>query len=634
MQKVKKSFGGTIRSFLLGKPIASSKAHDEKLSPLIGLPVLASDALSSVAYGTEAIAQILMLGTQVALLDLVPIALCIAVLIAIIATSYNQTIHAYPSGGGSYIVASENLGETAGLIAGAALLIDYVLTVSVSIAAGVAAIISAFPGAHIGIVSVSLAAILLITYVNLRGVKESGTLFMVPVYTFIFSIVVMILLGLWRAHGNPLPVQHVVTDVTPESASGVAGIAAVFLLLRAFAAGCTALTGVEAVSNGIPVFKDPASKNASTTLKWMATILISMFLGISILSRFLPHVSLISDSNNPDYRSLVSQVAEFAFGSNRAVGFYIVQFSTAVILVLAANTSFADFPRLSSLLARDGFLPRSLSRLGDRLVFHNGILILGVLSAVLIIIHKGQLDSLLPLYAVGVFSAFTLSQAGMVVHWNRLKTKEKHWKHNAFINGIGAFCSGVVLVIIFVTKFKEGAYEVAILMAVLFALFKAIKLRYKSINRQLTTGSLPVVEASAPDRSSKHVVVLLVPRVHRGILEALEYARLIKGEVHPIHVTLDNRNLTKIQMAWEKQVKGINLEILPSPFRSLIRPVLDYVDGLHVTDPNLMVTVIVPEAISLKMHQKLLQENVGTQLKLALASRHNVVVTNVRYFLD
>ncbi len=611
-----------LRTTFFGKPIPTSRAHHERLSPLLGLPVFASDALSSVAYATEAILGILVLAGIEALNYQIGITAAIALLIVIIAYSYNQTIHAYPNGGGSYIVASENLGDRAGVLAGAALLIDYILTVSVSVAAGVAAIVSAFPHLHHFLVPMSVASILVIAWLNLRGVRESGRAFAIPVYAFIIGIVGMVLWGL--IHLGVHPAAHLSVVAGEGTVGKEAKVMMLYLILRAFAAGCTALTGVEAVSNGVPAFKAPESRNAATTLRWMTFLLVIMFVGIGVLARTLPHLSLY-DSGDDHYRSVVSQIAAATLGGDKSVGFYYVQFTTALILVLAANTSFADFPRLASLMARDGFLPRSLSRQGDRLVFHNGILILAILAGALIVYFRGQLDLLLPLYAVGVFSAFTLSQAGMVVHWFRLKNSG--WRRSAFINGLGASLSGIVLLIIFFTKFLEGAWIVGVLMTVMYFLFRTIRRRYRNITEQLT------LDAEVPVQPDKHMVLLLVPRVHKGVLTALEYALLIKGTCRALHVTLDERALLNLRRMWERYGEGVPLVILNSPYRSLIDPLLDYLDEIHAEDPDTVVTVIVPEAISSKWFQKLLQENVALQLKVALSSRHNVVVTNVRYFL-
>ncbi|MHB8637225.1 MAG: APC family permease [Fimbriimonadaceae bacterium] len=609
-----------LRATFFGKPIPTSRAHHERLAPILGLPVFASDALSSVAYATEAILGILVLAGIAALHLQFTITIAIALLIVIIAFSYNQTIHAYPNGGGSYIVASENLGERAGVLAGAALLIDYILTVSVSVTAGIAAIVSAFPHLHRYLVPLSLACILVIAWLNLRGVRESGRAFAIPVYAFIVGIVGMVVWGLVHRGLAPVPHQQAVTDTLGKEAN----ISMVYLVLRAFAAGCTALTGVEAVSNGVPAFKPPESKNAATTLRWMTVLLVVMFVGIGLLARTLPSLNLY-DSGNPRYRSLISQLAAATLGGDRSFGFYYVQFTTAIILVLAANTSFADFPRLSSLMARDGYLPRSLARQGDRLVFHNGIVMLACLAGALVWYFKGQLDLLLPLYAVGVFSAFTLSQAGMVVHWAKERTPR--WRRSAFVNGAGAVLSGVVLLVIFLTKFMEGAWIVGVLMAIMFIVFRMIRSRYREISAQLA------LDGDVPVQPAHHLVLILVPRVHKGILTALEYALMIKGTCRALHVTLDDRAVVNLRRMWERYGEGVPLVILNSPYRSLIDPLLDYLDEIHAEDPDTVVTVIVPESISTRFSQKLLQENVALQLKVALSSRKNVVVTNVRYFL-
>ncbi len=625
---------GRLRRALLGAPIPTSRAHQERLGPLLGLPVFSSDALSSVAYATEAILGILILRSQDALHFQIYISLAICILIIIVAISYNQTIHAYPSGGGSYIVASENLGETPGLLAGAALLVDYVLTVSVSIAAGIAAITSAYHSLSPYLVPICILCVAVVAWANLRGVKESGVVFAFPTYAFVLGMLLLLCFGIYKTFQAPPGHHQIVTAVKGgESLVGKeVSFALLFIILRAFAAGCTALTGIEAVSNGVQAFKIPESHNASVTLRWMAGILTAMFLGTGYLAIHLPVLSL-NDGSDPHYMTLVAQIASWVFDGKNAAGvvihsipFYFVQISTAAILILAANTAFADFPRLASLLARDGYLPRPLARQGDRLVFHNGILFLGAAAALIVWYFKGQLDGLLPLYAVGVFTAFTLSQIGMVVHW--FKTKEPHWKQSAVINGFGAVLTMIVTGIILVTKFTEGAWIVTILLAVQFALFKSIKTRYGSIARQLAIGDEP------PRMPAAHASILLVPRVHRGILAALEYALLIGLECRAVHVAINRKALPEVMSLWERYGEGVPLEVLKTPYRSLIQPVLEYVDRLHEENPDRVITVIVPEAVASTWLHSLLQENVANQLKQSLGSRKNVVVTNVRYFLD
>lgn len=623
---------GTMRRVLLGAPIPTSKASHERLSPFLGLPVFSSDALSSVAYATEAILMVLVLkasegNTAEMLFKQIGISIGIIVLIAVVAFSYNQTIHAYPSGGGSYIVASENLGETAGLIAGAALLVDYVLTVSVSVAAGVAAIVSAYHNLHPYIVVISAACIGVVAWANLRGVKESGQAFAIPTYGFVIGLFALIAIGVFKAHAAPAMVQQVSSlDEHGVSQIGIEAtkVSMLFILMRAFAAGCTALTGIEAVSNGVQAFKAPEPDNASVTLRWMAGILAVMFLGIGYLALHIPVLTLHA-SGNKAYETVVSQIAAWVFGRG-SIPYLYIQYFTAFILILAANTAFADFPRLASLLARDGYLPRPLARQGDRLVFHNGIIALAIASGAIVWYFHGELDSLLPLYAVGVFTAFTLSQFGMVVHW--IKSKEGNWRQGAVINCFGAVLTLVVWAIILYTKFVEGAWIVTILLAVQFVIFKAISNRYRSISTQLKVGDKP------PRQPSRATTILLVNRVHRGVLTALHYARASGLNVRAVHIAINRKALPEVQSMWEQYGEKIPLDVLNSPYRSLITPVLEYVDRLLEDDPDQVVTVVVPEAYSNNWIHRLLQENVASQLKAALGKRKHVIVTNVRYFLD
>ncbi len=615
---------GKLRRVLLGAPIPSSKAHHERLSPLLGLPVFSSDALSSVAYATEAVLGILILG-QTVNRELLHyqffISLAICILIIVVGISYNQTIHAYPQGGGSYIVASENLGETPGLLAAGSILVDYILTVSVSTVAGVTAITSAYPTLTPYLVPMCLFCVACVAWANLRGVRESGSVFAVPTYAFIFGIFVLIIFGSYKAFTTPAVHQEV---VAPGLLGKEASFAFLFIILRAFAAGCTALTGIEAVSDGVQAFKPPESHNASITLRIMTVILTLMFLGTGYLAMHLPTLTF-HDANDPQYRTLVAQIAQWVFGY-QTKPFLFIQFSTAAILILAANTAFADFPRLSSFLARDGYVPRPLARQGDRLVFHNGIMFLAIAAGFIIWYFKGRLDGLLPLYAVGVFTAFTLSQFGMVKHWFRLKGP--HWKQSATINMIGAVLTLIVTAIILVTKFLDGAWIVTILLALQFILFKSVKRRYLSIAKQLAIGNTP------PKMPAAHVSILLVPRVHRGILAALEYALLLDLQCRAVHVAINKKALPEVMATWERYGEGVPLDVLNTPYRSLIQPVLEYVDRLLEENPDRIITVIVPEAVASTWLHSLLQENVANQLKQALGLRKNVVVTNVRYFLD
>lgn len=617
---------GSFRRLLLGKPIPTSKASHERLSPVIGLPVFASDALSSVAYATEAILSILVLMSVMAMQYQIWVSIAVCVLILIVALSYQMTIQAYPQGGGSYIVATDNLGPKAGMVAGAALMIDYVLTVAVSIAAGVAAIASAYPSLHEHLVPISIFFIGVVALANLRGVKESGALFAIPTYGFVLAIILMLGYAVVKSMGTPAGIPQVIAET--KDGKNLIGLEASFpvwfIILRSFAAGCTALTGIEAVSDGVQAFKAPEAKNAIATLRWMAVILISLFLGVGLVVQHLPMLTL-HRTDNPEFRTVLSQIATWAFGSATHPLYYFVQFSTFAILILAANTAFADFPRLSSFIARDGFLPRPLARQGDRLVFHNGIIILAVAAAVLVYAFKGELDGLLPLYAVGVFTAFSLSQVGMVAHWK--KHQPTGWRKKWSLNILGSVLCIAVLIVIAVTKFKEGAWLILILLPMVVALFATIRKRYDSMTKQLVIGDV------TPKMPRGHTSLLLVPRVHNGILAALNYARVTDPDCQAIHIVIDERRVGEIQDTWAKYGANVPLVLLRSPYRSLIDPVLDYVDELLRENNEQVITVIVPEAVSTKWFHKLLQENVAQQLKNALGMRPNVVVTNVKYFL-
>lgn len=600
-----------LKRVLVGKPIHTKHAHHERLPKIFALPVFASDALSSVAYATEQIMVQLLFAGVAAFSLTMPISLAIVGLLIVVAMSYNQTIHAYPMGGGSYRVSTDNLGSMAGRIAGASLLIDYILTVSVSVSAGVAAIISMAPILHPYIVHMGVLAITIVGLLNLRGAKESGLVFAIPTFSFILLIVTMILWGLIKGGApgvSPVPVPS-------HAGSHEMGL---FLILRAFAAGCTALTGVEAISDGVQAFKPPEAKNASQTLAWMAVILCSMFLGISALAHMYPIMPMAEQT--PGYMTIIAQISTQIFPHWL---FVALQVATALILILAANTAFADFPRLSSFIARDGYLPRQLSSVGDRLVFQNGIILLSLLAIGLIVLFKGETSRLIPLYAVGVFTSFTLSQAGMVVMLR--KKKERLWK--MAISALGCAVTFVVMVIILATKFQEGAYLIVVALAILLTIFWAIRRHYDYLARELSV---------TPDdkvREVKTTILLLVPRLHRGILKGISYAKAMSKDVRAIHVTLDPNSLGQVKADWNRFGADIPLVILDSPYRSLIEPVIDYIDQTIAEDPNMMITVIVPQAVPKYVWQSLLHNNAAVPLKLALSSRRNVVITNVRYFL-
>lgn len=624
---------GFARRLLLGTPLSSDHADHTLLRKLVALPVFASDAISSVAYASQQI--ILALGgaglwmaSQSATYGHYTLLITglIVLLLGIVVASYWQTVFAYPNGGGSYIVSKENLGTLPGLIAAAALLIDYVLTVSVSIAAGIQNLKDVPLFAHAGIgehlVLYCLLAIGVLTYANLRGLKESGTVFAPPTYAFVGLCYLMIFLGVvgpfvgWQFH--PEYVNH------EWGASKAVETLGLVVLMKAFANGCSAMTGTEAVSNGIPAFKGDKSKNAALTLLAMGLILGSLFLGISYLAMKF-HV-VYWEENGKTASAVIDQLSGAIFGKTGKFSFLYVatQLATALILVLAANTAYADFPRLASILSKDKFLPRQLANVGDRLVFNNGILMLGVFAALLIFVKKGSVDALIPLYAIGVFLAFTLSQTGMVLHWN--KERGAHWERKALINGIGALATFLVLLDIAFEKFTEGAWIVILLMGALVVLFRKIHSHYVDVANQLRLTELtPVVSPSI------NTVVLLVPSLHRGVLPALAYARSLSPDVRAVHIALNTEKVDSLRHEWNQVAEGIPLVVLPSPYRLLVPPLMEYLNDVQAERDDDMVTVILPEAVPTRWWHHLLHNQTGFRLKLALLSRPDLIVTNVRY---
>ncbi len=605
-----------VKRILIGPPLPTAQLMHERVTKVKGLAVFSSDALSSTAYATEEILFVLVSAGAAALWLALPIAVAISTVLAIVATSYYQTIHAYPSGGGAYIVAHDNLGLWPGLAAAAALLIDYVLTVAVSIAAGVAAITSAVPGLFGLRVPLALLAILLVAVVNLRGVRESATIFALPTYLFIGTLGVAVAAGLWRTIGQPPLSVHIVS-------AGPAVPISLWLILRAYASGSAAMTGVEAISNGIPAFRPPESRNAGITLIWMATILIVLFLGATVLAHQFGIVPR-------EQETVVSQIARTVFGTGPF--YFLVQAATALILILAANTSFADFPRLSSILARDGFLPRQLANLGDRLVFANGIVLLALLSGLLVFVFRAETHALIPLYAVGVFLSFTLSQAGMVKRW--WTRREPGWRHSLVINAVGAVTTAIVLVVVVVTKFLLGAWIVLLLIPVDVLIMYKIYQHYQQVRQQLT------LEGFMPSEPIKrHKVVVPVGGIHRGVLSALRYARSLSDDVVAVFVDIDPKRTQETQEKWARWGMGVPLRVLPSPYRSLIRPLLTYLDTLEwEVGFNQQLTIVLPEFVPLKWWHFLLHGQNALLLKLALYFRRRrgyrvPVLTDVPYYL-
>jgi amino acid transporter len=616
----------TVKRVLVGRPLATSEQEHQRIPKVIALAVFSSDAISSTAYATQEILIVIAAAPAslaLGLSRLVPISVAVAILLAIVATSYRQTIFAYPSGGGSYIVSRENLGEMPSLIAGASLLVDYILTVAVSISAGVAAIVSIpqFRGGYDYTVEICIGILLFITVVNLRGIKESGRTFAVPTYLYIVMVSLLVILGLgkalfgWFGGVDPVPFN---SQEAIEGLAKTGGTLSLFLLLKGFSSGAVALTGVEAISNGVPAFKRPEAKNAATTLVWMAMILGTLFLGVSILAHHLePYPS--------EKVTVFAQMGKQVFGNG--ILFWVLQLATAGILTLAANTAYADFPRLSSIIARDGYLPRQLANRGDRLVFSNGVLILAAMAGTLIVIFGGKTNKLIPLYAVGVFVSFTLSQFGMVRHHQ--KEREPRWKLHSVINGIGAFATAIVALTIGATKFTSGAWVSILVIGLIVLLFRGISRHYKAVAEGLKT---------APDykpRRMNHTVVVLVGNVHRGVLEALAYAKSLNpNRVLAVTVVSDDDERERIELAWADRNIDVPLEIVYSPYRELTRPVLRFIDELDARYDNDIITVVLPEFVVKSWWAHLLHNQSALILKGRLLFRKGTVVTSVPYHLD
>lgn len=602
----------SLKRILVGRPLATAAEKHERLGKITGLAVFSSDAVSSVAYGPEEVLLALVTAGTGALVFSIPIGIGISILVVIVASSYWQTIHAYPSGGGSYIVASDNLGTLPGLIAGAALLTDYVLTVSVSVASGIAAITSAFPPLYPWRVTICVISVAGIALANLRGVRESGRLFAVPTYWFISSVVLLILTGLFRvATGTvqPLPTEEVKAT----------HVVSMFLIMRAFSGGCATLTGTEAVSNGIPAFRPPESRNAGIVMVWMATILSTTSLGITYLARAY-------NVTPRETETVASILARNVFGGENLL-YYNIQFATMLILLVAANTSFADFPRLSSIMARDGFMPRQLANRGDRLVFSNGVLVLSALSILLLIIFRGETHALIPLYAIGVFLSFTLSQAGMVRHW--LKLKDEHPKpHHIFLNGLGALTTGIVTIVIAVSKFALGAWIVVILIPLMVICLLQVRRHYEVLGRQLN------LEGFSPPKLGRHPVVVLVGGIHRGVVTALAYAKAISPNVTAITVDLDPTATSRLRMQWQQWAPDVPLVVLDSPYRSVLMPVLNYIDQMEKQREGAYMTIILPEFVPAKWWQHLLHNQTALLIKGALLFRRGKVAISIPYHLD
>ncbi|WP_243287436.1 APC family permease [Geothrix terrae] len=635
----------SLRRILLGRRLSSEETQHTKISNPVALAVFSSDALSSVAYATQEIMASLsstvghalgagalagaagyaMFGWSI------PVALGIVALLAILAVSYRQTILAYPGGGGAYIVAMENLGDLAALTAGASLLLDYILTVAVSVSSGVAAITAALPALEGHNVSLTLAAIGFIALMNLRGVKESGGLFAIPTYGFVISILVVLGYGTMKLviAGGPSPVQ---AQAAVEQGTHLAGLTMAWVFMRAYSAGCTALTGVEAISNGTTAFRDPAGPNAAKTMLWMVGLLAVMFLGITLLAHRFGVTYQHSADPAVVAETLLSKLnkailGDISHGFPKLV-YYVVQGFTFAILVVAANTAFADFPRLAALQARDGFLPRQFASQGDRLVFSNGILILFFFSGVLVWLFHANTDILLPLYAAGVFMGFTISQTGMVAHWR--KVRGRHWHLKAAINGLGAITAFVVLLDIAITKFIHGAWIVILLVPALVVVHFNIRRHYVGVKGKLAASR---TDATLP---TKHHALVLVNSIHRGVVQSLLYGRHVAGDrVEALTVDLgsdgvrESRAMEKLRADWTIYGMGVPLRCIPSPYRKVVEPILAEVDRIRLAEPELVLTVILPEFIAPKWWQQFLHNQSALRIKAALLVKPGVIVTSV-----
>ncbi|MEA4909471.1 MAG: APC family permease [Chloroflexi bacterium] len=622
------------RNWLIGRPLSTADAPHQTIGKVIGLAVFASDALSSTAYATQEMLVILALAGTSAFHFSIPISFGIVILLAILTLSYEQTIHAYPNGGGAYIVARDNIGELPALVAGAALLMDYVLTVSVSVSSGVAQIISAYPGVFPYRVEIAVVCVFLIMLVNLRGVRESGITFSVPTYFFVTMMLITVITGFVRYFTGTL---GAVVDPPEMEMLGAAQPITFFLILRAFSNGTSAVTGVEAISNGITAFKEPRSKNAGMTLIWMSVILGSFLLGITFLAYQIQAIP-------SEAETVISQLARTVF-VGRGVFYLASIMATTVILIMAANTAFADFPRLSALVASDGFLPRQFAFRGSRLVYSRGIGALSLIACGLIIIFQASVTSLIPLYAIGVFLSFTLSQAGMAHRWwksGRLKPGEEirergstlkynpGWSHKMIINGFGAFTTAIVMMVFAITKFKDGAWIVIILTPLLVGGFMLINRHYVHLAKRLS-----LEKFGTQPRIGRHRVILPISGVHQGTLAALRYARMLTDDITAVHVSIDPEETQRLQKKWESRGEGYRLVILESPYRLFIEPILRYIVDLDdQRQPNEIITVVVPQFVPKHWMSGFLHARTADTLRRVLLSREGIVITEVPYIVE
>ena len=620
-----------ITHFLTGRPLPTADAEHETIGKAVGLAIFASDALSSTAYATQEMLVILAGAGTLAFGYIFPISIVIVGLLAIVVISYIQIIQAYPGGGGAYIVAYDNLGRFPALVAASVLLMDYVLGVSVSISSGVAQIVSAFPHLYDYRISLCIVFVALITVVNLRGLREAGTAFAIPSYFFIIIMFITIGTGLFRMINgslgtviDPPEIEHF-----GEALSGIT----LFLILHAFSSGTTALTGVEAISNGITAFKEPRSRNAAITLTWLAFILSLLFLGISFLAREIQAVP-------SEKETVISQMARTVFDGQGL--FYLLAIAgTTFILILAANTSFAGFPRLSAKLASDGFMPRQLNYRGSRLVYSYGIVSLGLASSILIVIFQASVTRLIPMYAIGVFLCFTLAQIGMARRWRRsgqLKDEstptaqslkyDKKWMLKMIANGFGAVCTAVVMIVFIVTKFVDGAWIVLVITPIFISVLLWVRRHYSNVASRLSLEKY----GEPPPYNLRHRVIVPISNVHQGTLAALRYARMLSDDVTAVHISMEPEDTEKVNKKWEKWGRGTRLVIVDSPYRLFLEPLLDYIDEiLSSRQPNETITIVVPHFVPRKRAHKVLHMQTAELLRRELLATPGVVITEVPY---
>ena len=613
-----------LKRFFIGKPIASSEDAHNRLSKKIALPVFASDAISSTAYATEEILIVFLSLAAVGMTafdNLVPISILVILLLAIVVSSYRQTIYAYPKGGGSYVVSRENLGRSPSLVAGASMLVDYILTVAVSVSAGVAAIVSAFQNLAPYRVELCVGFIVVVTLANLRGIKESGALFAPPTYLYVLSLASLIIVGLYKVYFQDLgPIDH--SDAYAQELLSGQKTLTLFFFLKAFSSGAVALTGIEAVADGVPAFEKPEAKNASKTLMWMAVILGTSFLGLSMLAQ---KIQPIKDHEGEIKITALAQMAEQVYGG-RNIFFYITQFATFGILILAANTAYADFPRLSSIIARDNFLPRQLMNRGDRLVFSNGIIFLGIAASVLVISFGGIVNALIPLYAVGVFTGFTLSQFGMLVRHRKLK--EPGWQLRAFFSGVGALTTFSVAGIVVVVKFTDGAWIPAVVIPTMMAIFLAVNRHYTRVRSFLRIEEGYV----APRRT--HTVLVLVGSVNKGVLQAVKYAESLRPDrLLALSVVGSPEEKAKLSNDWAKYGMTVELETLNDDFRNLTDTILTHINRIDNEDSDDIITVVIPEFVT-AIRSQWLHNQSALAIKARLLYRKNTVVTSVPIVIE